>query len=173
MNNAGTSIRNQFKNKTLDQLTEVFNVNVKSVVFLTRFLLPQLESRDSRCGIINVGSITSYFPFPGSTDYAASKRFINLWSRALHVEVKNTDVLLVSPGYVTTKLINNKTGIDCTTPAETAAGSLRDLGHEIDTNATLRHEIFYAWIMRVLYNWLPLEKFLAILYKSNPVKKLD
>ena len=77
----------------------------------------------------------------------------------------------MSPGYVTTKLISNKTGFDCTTPEQTAAGSLRDLGHELDTNATLKHEIFYTWIMRFLFAWLPLNTFLNLSLKMSPNNK--
>ena len=117
--------------------------------------------------MINIGSITSYVPLPFSSDYAATKRFINLWTRAISVETKHTDVLLVSPGYVTTKMVNNKTGYDCSTPEETAFGALRDLGHETDTSATLRHEIFYSWIFRTLLSWLPIESFLSLIAKLN------
>jgi len=43
----------------------------------------------------------------------------------------------------------------------------------METCATLRHEILYAWIMRVLFAWMPLDKFLATAKKMNPIKKVE
>jgi short-subunit dehydrogenase len=50
------------------------------------------------------------------------------------------DVLLVSPGAVTTDLVYNKTGPDCCTVEEVANTTFRDLGQEKESVPCFAHE---------------------------------
>lgn len=88
INNAGTTHKNQpmlnVDEKTFDR---VFNVNVKSIYFMTHAIVPLLRQRAQGGVIINVGSTAGIRPRPGLSWYNASKGAVNLLSRALAVEL--------------------------------------------------------------------------------------
>ncbi|KAH8325756.1 hypothetical protein KR067_007027 [Drosophila pandora] len=86
-------------------LWDLLTVNMGSVTMLTRKVLPQMIGR-RRGAIVNLGSSSELQPLPNMTVYAASKKFISFFSKALEMEVQehNIHVQLVMPGFVTTKM---------------------------------------------------------------------
>jgi len=123
-----------------------------------------LEER-TRSAIVNVSSVTSYAPMPTACEYAASKKFISFFSTSLGAELKNTDVMIHAPGYVTTKLTNMRTGFDTITPEKSAYGALRDLGREYETNSCIIHEIV-SWVVIYLNSVLSYERFGDLIFKA-------
>ena len=88
INNAGTTHKNQpmldVDEKTFDR---VFDINVKSIYFMTHAVVPLMRKRGQGGVIINVGSTAGIRPRPGLSWYNASKGAVNLLSRAMAVEL--------------------------------------------------------------------------------------
>jgi len=92
INNAGLLL-----NKSLDTLEEedfdrIFHANVKSVVFLTKHLLPYFASP---AHIVNIGSMGGFqgsAKFPGLSLYSASKGAVAILTECLAEELKAREV---------------------------------------------------------------------------------
>lgn len=77
----------------------MIEVNILSLVRLTRFILPQMVAK--RAGhIINIGSIAGSYAYPGSTVYGASKAFVKQFSLNLRADLssKNIRITDIEPG---------------------------------------------------------------------------
>jgi len=87
VNNAGTTHRNQpmleVDEETFDR---VFDVNVKSIFYMNRSVLPLMRHQGHGV-IINIGSTAGIRPRPGLTWYNASKGAVNLLSKSMAVEL--------------------------------------------------------------------------------------
>jgi len=66
-------------------------VNVASLVYLTRLFLPDMVARKSG-RILNLGSTAGFQPGPFMAVYYASKAFVNSFTEALAFELKGTGV---------------------------------------------------------------------------------
>jgi 3-oxoacyl-[acyl-carrier protein] reductase len=88
INNAGTTHKNSpmlsIDEKTFDR---VFNVNVKSIYFITHAIVPLMRQRGKGGVILNVGSTAGIRPRPGLSWYNASKGAVNLLSKSMAVEL--------------------------------------------------------------------------------------
>jgi short-subunit dehydrogenase len=81
----------------------LLDVNARALTDLTLRFLPGMLSR-GRGGVINIGSLSAYFPGPNMALYFASKAYVRSFSDALHAEVAGTGVTItgVNPGPVWT-----------------------------------------------------------------------
>ncbi|KAH8248774.1 hypothetical protein KR032_003093 [Drosophila birchii] len=86
-------------------LWNLLTVNMGSVTMLTRKILPQMIGR-RRGAIVNLGSSSELQPLPNMTVYAASKKFVTYFTKALELELEehNIHVQLVMPNFVVTKM---------------------------------------------------------------------
>ena len=113
VNNAGTTHRNQ-PMLDVDEATfdRVFNVNVKSIYYMTHAVLPLMRQRGSG-NIINIGSTAGIRPRPGLTWYNASKGAVNLMSKSMAAELgpDNIRVNVVCPVMGATALIEQFLGV--------------------------------------------------------------
>ena len=103
INNAGFGCVGRFENQSSGFYMQMINLNVNSVVLLTRLLLPDLK-KNSPSHILNLGSIASFYPMPYKTVYSATKIFVYSFSRALREELRpfNINVSILCPGPVIT-----------------------------------------------------------------------
>ena len=65
-------------------------LNIEAVLRLTKHFLPLMIQR-RRGRILNVGSVAGFNPGPLLNVYHATKAFVNSWTEALAVELKDTD----------------------------------------------------------------------------------
>ena len=111
-NNAGTTHRNQ-PMLDVDEATfdRVFNVNVKSIFYMTHAVVPLMRKR-RQGSIINVGSTAGIRPRPGLTWYNASKGAVNLMSKSMAAELgpDNIRVNAICPVMGATGLIEQFLG---------------------------------------------------------------
>ncbi len=88
VNNAGTTHRNQ---PLLDVdeawFDRCFDVNVKSIYWMTHAVVPLWRAAGNGGVMLNVGSTAGIRPRPGLTWYNASKGAVNLLSKSLAVEL--------------------------------------------------------------------------------------
>ncbi|HEX2137809.1 MAG TPA: SDR family oxidoreductase [Microvirga sp.] len=121
VNNAGTTHRNKpMLEVTEEEFDRVFNVNVKSIYFMCRAVLPHLRQIGGGV-ILNIGSTAGLRPRPGLTWYNASKGAVNLLSKSMAVELAPDRVRVnaIAPVAGETPLLGSFMGED--TPEKRAA----------------------------------------------------
>ena len=92
INNAGFGFQKPLL--AVDQLGMV-DVNVRSLLALTQlFATPMAERGEG--WILNVASVSAWFPIPGMATYAASKACVLHLSRALHEELKPAGIVVTA-----------------------------------------------------------------------------
>ena len=112
VNNAGTTHRNQ-PMLDVDEATfdRVFNVNVKSIFYMTRAVLPMMRQR-RQGSIFNIVSTAGIGPRPGLTWYNASKGAVNVMTKSMAAELgpDNIRVNAICPVMGATGLIEQFLG---------------------------------------------------------------
>ena len=107
VNNAGIPARRALPDVDLELVEDVARVNYLGGVWMTRSLLPGLQSaaRTGRGHIVNVVSIAGAVAFAPSGAYTASKHAQLAFSRSLQASLRGSgiDVLTILPGYVQTE----------------------------------------------------------------------
>lgn len=102
-NNAGVLTGGLIEEQTVAEIDQIFQVNVTSVVQLTRAFIPRMLKR-KRGKIVNNSSVSAIMHFPCASTYAASKAAVMAFTNCIKLELKNTGVstlLLITPGIKT------------------------------------------------------------------------
>src|SRR6266545_5220004 len=104
INNAGLGDSGPFAESDPDRNEEMTVVNVATLTFITRHLLPRMIAQH-RGAILNVSSSAGFLPIPGSAVYAATKAYVTSFSEALRAELRGTGVSVCAlcPGPVHTE----------------------------------------------------------------------
>jgi hypothetical protein len=107
INNAGYGLFGSFENQSIEQVTNMMQLNMNTLVELCHVFIPQLKSK-SKAYILNVASTASYQAVPTLASYAASKAFVVLFTRGLRYELKDTNlsVSCLSPGTTSTNFMD-------------------------------------------------------------------
>lgn len=109
VNNAGFGVYGRFDETNGDAETDMIQVNITALTNLTKLFFPPMVERGSG-GVINLGSLASYYPSPRSAVYGASKAYVLSFSRALAQEFDDEDVTVTAlcPGPVETKFVDGE-----------------------------------------------------------------
>jgi short-subunit dehydrogenase len=91
VNNAGTAVVGPSAQISIENLESQLDLNVRSVTYLSQAILPGFIKRNSGT-LINIGSVLSFFAYPFSTSYSASKAHVLLYTIGLRDELANTGV---------------------------------------------------------------------------------
>lgn len=99
VNDAGRGLHGEFVATELRKELEMVQLNIASVLELTKIFLPGMVDR-GQGRVVQLASIASYQPTPLLAVYAASKAFILSFTDALRDELKETGVTVtaVIPG---------------------------------------------------------------------------
>ncbi len=102
---AGFGVMGSISEIPLEEQTEMVDINCRSLVELTKILLPYMESG---ARMIYLASAAAFLPQPGFAVYAASKAFTLSFVRALRRELapRRIQVTAVCPGAVRTEFFN-------------------------------------------------------------------
>ena len=108
INNAGYALWGRFDELALNEQNNIISVNISALVNLTYRLLPFLR-KQPKAYILNVASATGYQAMPTFSIYAATKTFVISFTRALHHEMKDTNVSVtcLTPGSVKTGFVQH------------------------------------------------------------------
>lgn len=80
INNAGGALGlDKAHEATLEDWEDMIEINNKSLVRITRLILPRMVD-NKRGHIINIGSIAGNYPYPGGNVYCAAKAFVKQFS---------------------------------------------------------------------------------------------
>ena len=107
INNAGYGIWNPFERTSLQELTNMMQLNMNALVNLCYTFLPELK-KHSTSYIMNVASTAAYQAVPTLATYAASKSFVVLFTRGLKRELAQSTVSVscLSPGATSTGFVD-------------------------------------------------------------------
>ena len=103
VNNAGVGLFGPFAATPLERELALLQLNVASLLDLTKRLLPGMLARGSG-HVVNVASVAAFLPGPYQSVYYATKAFVLSFSEALAEELRDTGVYVsaVCPGPVVT-----------------------------------------------------------------------
>ena len=106
INNAGYGLSGLMDKYSLDENTNMIQVNVIAVVEMCQLFLPYLKQK-SKSYILNVASSAAYQAVPYLSIYSASKAFVLSFSRGLRKELKESavSVTCISPGATDTDFV--------------------------------------------------------------------
>ena len=95
VNNAGFGTRGRFDRAPLDREIEEINLNISSLVALTRLFIPAMVERRSGI-VVNVASTAAFQPVPWMATYAATKAFVLSFSEAIAEELRGSGVTVTA-----------------------------------------------------------------------------
>jgi len=103
INNAGITGSTVFEKASPDYIDLRLHLNIRALVLLTRFFIPDMKKMDA-AHILNVGSMSAFYPIPFKSLYSASKTFVLSFTKSLREELKESSisVSIVCPSGVRT-----------------------------------------------------------------------
>jgi NADP-dependent 3-hydroxy acid dehydrogenase YdfG len=107
INNAGVMPLSPLEKLKVDEWDRMIDVNIKGVLYGIAAALPHMQ-RQKAGHIINVSSVAGHKVGPTFAVYSATKHAVRTLSEGLRMEVKpwNIRTTIISPGAVTTELLN-------------------------------------------------------------------
>ena len=111
VNCAGVSRPGNILDSSADDIDELVDVNLRSLLQLTRLVLPGMVERDNG-HVINISSIAGIYNFYGHTVYHATKAAVHQISRQLRNDTvgKRIRVTEICPGRVETEIFGRNMG---------------------------------------------------------------
>lgn len=106
INNAGYGLSGFFEKYQIDDILNMMQLNMQTLVKFTSLFLPELK-KNKQAYILNVASTAAYQSVPGLSAYAATKSFVLSFSRGLHQEFRGTNLSItcLSPGATDTDFV--------------------------------------------------------------------
>jgi short-subunit dehydrogenase len=106
INNAGISMRAQFKEAELEVFRKIMDINFFGTLYCTKLALDSLIRRKGT--IVGVSSIAGFRGLPGRSGYSASKFALNGWLESIRTELQDdgVHVLCACPGYTRSNIRN-------------------------------------------------------------------
>ena len=103
VNNAGFGIFKTFEDASMDEVKDMFQVNVFGLVACTKAVLTYMVKRNEG-HIINIASLAGKIATPKSSAYAATKHAVLGFTNSLRMELSSTNVFVtaINPGPIDT-----------------------------------------------------------------------
>jgi len=113
VNDAGQGLYGEFKDTEIDRELGIIDLNISSLVILTKLFLSDMTSRNSG-KILNLASVASKIPGPFQSVYHGTKAFVLSFTEAIREELKDTDVTITAlmPGPTDTDFFNKADMLD-------------------------------------------------------------
>jgi short-subunit dehydrogenase len=107
INDAGQGLYGEFIDTDLSQELKIVDLNIGSLVILTKLFLKDMVARKSG-RILNLSSIASKMPGPWQSVYHATKAFVQSFTEAIRSELKDSGVTITAllPGATDTDFFN-------------------------------------------------------------------
>lgn len=156
INNAGFGGHGRFHEREWAKDKAMIQVNVTSLVELTRLFLPAMFARKSG-RILNTASTAAFLPGPLQAVYYATKSFVVSFSQAVDEELRsagsNVTVTALCPGAVATGFVSagDLEGVDVFKNANSPA-SVAKVGYDAMMSGQLI--AFNQFSLKFLLNWI-------------------
>lgn len=115
INNAGLGDFGPLTDTDLNKDLELINTNIKALHILTKYIVKDMEKRDTDTYILNVASAAAFQAGPLMSTYYATKAYVYRLTEALYYEEKKkgtkVHVSVLCPGPVATNF-NNVAGVE-------------------------------------------------------------
>lgn len=97
VNNAGVAIRDNVAEINMSEFDRLFNINVRSIITLSKLCVPHLEK--TKGSIVNISSVCGLMPVENCLSYCMSKSAVNQFTKcsALDLAPKGIRVNAVNP----------------------------------------------------------------------------
>src|SRR5690606_6470630 len=95
VNDAGQGVYGEFKDTDINRELAIIDLNISSLVILTKCFLKEMTSRNSG-KILNLASIASTAPGPWQSVYHGTKAFVLSFTEAIREEVKDFDITVTA-----------------------------------------------------------------------------
>lgn len=92
VNNAGLQSRGKFESRSLEESYSLIDLNVIALVHLARAAIIHFKKTDSKCYLLNIGSLNSYIATGDSAIYSGTKAFVKSFSLALSEELNGSNI---------------------------------------------------------------------------------
>lgn len=104
VNNAGIAIRDNVSEANISEFDRLFNINVRSLITLTKLCVPHLEK--TKGNIVNTSSVCGLMPVQNCMSYCMSKAAVNQFTKcsALDLASKSIRVNSINPAVIDTPL---------------------------------------------------------------------
>lgn len=108
VNNAGRGLLGAIESTTEEEIRSLYELNVFSLVRVTRAVLPLMRANDSG-RVINIGSMGGVAAFAGTGVYASTKFAVEGLTEAMQSELRETGirVAVVEPGSLRTDFMDS------------------------------------------------------------------
>lgn len=160
VNNAGYGLSGKIDKYSLEDNTNMIQLNVLTLAQITQTFLPILE-KNGPSYIMNVASTAAYQAVPNLAIYSATKAFVLSFSRALYHELKpkNISVTALSPGGTNTEFSHRaeisekalkageKVNMSPEEVAKIGVDAMFDKKAEVVTGILNKIGAFGAWLM--------------------------
>ena len=105
INNAGITRDNLAIRMSLEEWTNVIDINLTSTFLMSKFAIKKML-KNKKGKIINITSVVGHSGNLGQSNYTASKAGIIAMSKSLAIEYakKNININCISPGFIQTKM---------------------------------------------------------------------
>lgn len=104
INNAGMTMRKKFKDTTIREWNEIFNVNTRSVYLMIHNLIDSLNSANG--SVVTLSSVAGYRGEEGLSLYSSSKAALIGLTQSLALEMGHkTRFNVVCPGQIETRMM--------------------------------------------------------------------
>ncbi len=140
INNAGFGYLGPIEDFEIEEIQNVYNVNIFGILRMVKAVLPIMRRQKSG-RIINIGSVNGLLSFGLYGIYSSSKFAVETLSEALRFEVKpfGIDVVVVEPGSFLTKFGENSKRAEKYLSKDTVYSGLRDPLDRNGGTSGLRH----------------------------------
>ena len=95
VNDAGQGVYGEFKDTDIDRELDIIDLNIASLVILTKLFLKDMTIRNSG-KILNLASIASKVPGPWQSVYHGTKAFVLSFTEAIREELKDFDITITA-----------------------------------------------------------------------------
>lgn len=154
INNVGVSYPHPeyFASPHLEEMNQqIINVNSVPCAKMCFIVIPIMEQQKSGV-ILNVSSFSALDPCPLLAIYAASKAFVDVFTRSIAYEYAKKGIIIQSvlPGYVATKMSKiRKAYWMAPTPMDYVRSQLKTVGLDGQTTGYWSHELQYYFTQHV------------------------
>lgn len=158
VNNAGVGNYGKFTETSLEEELNMIELNVSSLVALTKLFAKDMVSRKSG-RIMNVASLVAFLPMPYFSVYSATKAFVKAFSETLDAELDGTGVTVMSlyPGTVDTGFTTTEmqsTNLHKTKPMHPKEVAMQGVKHLLEGNGK-KVVGFQNWFNSKLPSFVP------------------
>lgn len=177
INNAGITGTIPFDYNDQEYIDSIVMVNIRALTLLTHYFLGDLKKIPGS-KIVNIGSMSGFFPIPYKGIYSASKAYVHSFSMSLASELKGTGVkvFLSAPNGISSnpevmeriKTHNFAGRIVSLTPEEYAKSLIDSIERGKIFHIPLLTNRLLFWLSRILP-----DRYIAYLLRKEFSKELD